>query len=104
MKDGAQDLVIIKYFNNLFMSSRIQPNSMVLRDVGLTITEVMNEELTENFIDEKIVHVVNQMHLTKASRLMACHPFFYQKYQLIVGKHICAAIKRTLSSGMFPPL
>lgn len=87
------------YFQGLFTTPEHRGDMNFLGGLEERVSDVMNHNLTLNFIEEKVSIALQQMNPTKAPGLDGMAPIFYQKYWHVVGRLVTVAAFKAFNTG-----
>lgn len=100
--EEAKGDIAIKYFAELFSSSRPSGAAELLRDFTPRVTERMNQSLVKPVTDAEIKRKVKVIKSDSSPGADGMTGHFFQKFWSITGAQIVEEVKKFFSEGMIP--
>ena len=94
--------VFIRYYQELFATSKLDTHMDILDHIPRVITEEMNAAHTSSFLESKVVTALKQMAPLKASGPNGMLPLFYQHFWGLVDNDVTSSVLSWLNSGTLP--
>ena len=98
VEDRQMEDVILKYFGDLFQSSRYSDFEKVISTIPTVISQELNQSLVSDITADEVFQALKQMHPSKSPGPDGFSPCFYQKFWNIVGADVVDAIRCFMSS------
>lgn len=97
-------MVLEDFYNQLFSTSQSSSMASVMEHVPSMISHDMNEQLTSEFLESKVVTALKQMAPMIAPGPNGMPPLFYQHFWPLIEGDVTQSVLSWLNSGTLPQL